>query len=174
MQIVQAAQHQFVPIMTFYETMCRVLGEQPFLPNGNHGGFPAPSMVEAAIRSGSQFIGVEAGKIIAAYILNHDCDDAYRGAPWQIQAADDEVVIMHALRVLPEYSGRGYAKQLLAHAIQTAREQGARAVRLDCLKENTAAVKLYTALGFQLVDTVSITYADIGCPMECLLYERVL
>ncbi len=93
---------------------------------------------------------------------------------WQINAAKNEVVIMHALRVLPDYGGRGYSKQLVEHAIQTARSRGWKAIRLDCLKGNDIPVKMYQSYGFKYVDTVDITYVDIGIPMPFHLYELVL
>ncbi len=93
---------------------------------------------------------------------------------WQINAAKNEVVIMHALRVLPDYGGRGYSKQLVEHAIQTARSRGWKAIRLDCLKGNDIPVRMYQSYGFKYVDTVDITYVDIGIPMPFHLYELVL
>ena len=81
---------------------------------------------------------------------------------------------MHALRVLPDYGGRGYSKQLVEHAIQTARSRGWKSIRLDCLKGNDIPVKMYQSYGFIYVDTVDITYVDIGIPMPFHLYELVL
>ena len=60
-----------------------------------------------------QFIGIEDGRIVAAYIMNHDRDEAYHAVKWLIYANDNETVVLHALRVLPEYGGRGYSKQQL-------------------------------------------------------------
>ena len=81
---------------------------------------------------------------------------------------------MHALRVLPDYGGRGYSKQLVGHAIHTARSRGWKAILLDCLKGNDIPVKMYQSYGFKYVDTVDITYVDIGIPMQFHLYELVL
>ena len=131
-------------------------------------------MVKEAIFSGTQFVGVENDKIIAAYIMNHDCDKAYHTVQWHIDAGEKEVVILHALRVLPDYGGRGYSKQLVEHAVQTAKSWGQKAIRLDCIVGNDVPVKVYTSFGFEYVDTVRITYADIGVPMEFRLYELVL
>ena len=136
MEIVQAAKDNLTELMSFYSVMCNVLGEKSFLPNGDQGGFPSQAMVEESIKGGCQFIGIEDHKIVAAYILNHDCDRAYHTVHWQINAAENEVVIMHALRVLPDYSGRGYSRQLVEHAIRTARSRGWKAIRLDCIKGN--------------------------------------
>ena len=72
MKIKQASMCDFEKIISFYNVMCAVLGEKDFLPDGNKGGFPSQDMVRDAIYSGSQFIGVENDKIVAAYIMNHD------------------------------------------------------------------------------------------------------
>lgn len=174
MKIVQATNDNLTELMSFYSVMCGVLGEKSFLPNGDKGGFPTQAMVEESIKDRCQFIGIEDNKIVAAYILNHDCDSAYNTVHWQINAAKNEVVIMHALRVLPDYGGRGYSKQLIEHAIRTARSRGWKAIRLDCLKGNDIPVKIYQSYGFKYVDTVDITYVDIGIPMPFHLYELVI
>lgn len=174
MNIVQASMKNLTEILSFYDTMCNVLGQQSFLPGGNKGGFPSEKMVKEAIESGCQFIGVENDKVVAAYILNHDCDCAYHTGHWKIDVKENEAVILHALRVLPEYGGRGYSKQLVEHAIQTARSWGQKTIRLDCIVGNDIPVKVYQSFGFQYIDTVNITYADIGVPMRFRLYELVL
>ena len=154
--------------------MCEVLGEKDFLPEGDKGGFPSDEMVKNAIAEKDQFIGIEDGQIVAAYIMNHDCDEAYHTVRWLTDAQDKEMVVLHALRVLPEYGGRGYSKQLVQHAIDTARERGLKSIRLDCIEGNDIPQKMYMSFGFAYVDTVEITYVDIGIPRKFLLYEFVL
>ena len=154
--------------------MCEVLGEKDFLPEGDKGGFPSDEMVKNAIAEKDQFIGIEDGQIVAAYIMNHDCDEAYHTVRWLTDAEGKEMVVLHALRVLPEYGGRGYSKQLVQHAIDTARERGLKSIRLDCIEGNDIPQKMYMSFGFAYVDTVEITYVDIGIPMKLLLYEFAL
>ncbi|MBD8995172.1 MAG: GNAT family N-acetyltransferase [Clostridiales bacterium] len=154
--------------------MCEVLGEKDFLPEGDKGGFPSDEMVKNAIAEKDQFIGIEVGQIVAAYIMNHDCDEAYHTVRWLTDAEDKEMVVLHALRVLPEYGGRGYSKQLVQHAIDTARERGLKSIRLDCIEGNDIPQKMYMSFGFAYVDTVEITYVDIGIPRKFLLYEFAL
>ncbi|HAX30317.1 MAG TPA: GNAT family N-acetyltransferase [Oscillibacter sp.] len=154
--------------------MCEVLGEKDFLPEGDKGGFPSDEMVKNAIAEKDQFIGIEDGQIVAAYIMNHDCDEAYHTVRWLTDAEDKEMVVLHALRVLPEYGGRGYSKQLVQHAIDTARERGLKSIRLDCIEGNDIPQKMYMSFGFAYVDTVEITYVDIGIPRKFLLYEFAL
>lgn len=166
-----ATMDDFDELMCLYDRLCQELGKQSFMPNGNRGGFPSRDMVATAIDNHQQFVGIEDGLIVAGYILNHDCDPAYRTVSWGVDAADGEFVTMHALRVLPEYSGRGYSKLFVEHAINTARQWHQRAVRLDVLDGNIVPEKIYLSFGFEYIDTVQITYQDIGEPMPFKLYE---
>ena len=174
MMIRYAEEKNFIELRQFYDGMCKVLSEKDFLPEGDKGGFPPDEMIKDAIKERNQFIGIEDGRIVAAYIMNHDRDEAYHAVKWLIDANDNETVVLHALRVLPEYGGRGYSKQLVQHAIDTARERNLKSIRLDCIEGNDIPQKMYMSFGFKYVDKVEITYVDIGVPREFLLYEFVL
>ena len=132
MELREAAWSDLDELMAFYQEMSRVLDKKDFLPQGNRGGFPAREMVREAIGAHGQFVGVEDGRIVAAYLLNHRCDSAYRTVTWGVDAPPEEVLILHALRVLPQYGGRGYARRLVEHAIQTARARGAAGAAPGC------------------------------------------
>lgn len=174
MIIRRAVDKDYKELLAFYERMCQVLGEEEFLPDGDKGGFPSGEMIKGAIARGQQFVGIEDERIVAAYIMDHDCDKAYDLVKWQVNAEKEKVVILHALRVLPEYGKRGYSRKLVEHAISTAEKWGQRAIRLDCIEGNEIPQKMYRSFGFQYRDTVEITYADIGVPRKFLVYERVL
>lgn len=174
MKIEEAKEADFQELRRFYNRMCEVLGQESFLPNGDKGGFPSDDMIWDAIRHTEQFLGRVDGGIAAAYIMNHDCDAAYAQGHWKADAAPDQVVTLHALRVLPEYSGRGYAKEMVSHAIHKAEERGMRAIRLDCIVGNDIPQKMYQSFGFKYAGTVPITYTDIGEPRDFNLYELVL
>jgi len=174
LEIREAISADLSELMEFYDSMCQVLGQKSFLPDGNKGGFPSQEMVSVAIEQHNQFVGTEDGRIVAAYIMNHDCDPAYDLVTWQIQADRQEVMTLHALRVLPEYGGRGYSKKLVEHAIRTARNRHQKAIRLDCIEGNDIPQKMYQSFGFRYIDTVDITYADIGVPRKFLVFELVI
>lgn len=171
MQIRLATVDDLEQLMEFYEAMCAVLGQQAFMPEGNKGGFPPRAMVEDAIKNKAQFILEADGRLAAAYILSSDCDPAYRTVHWGVDVPTEQASVMHALRVLPAYSGRGYAKALLEHAIRQAKDRGQKAFRLDVLTGNEIPIKMYLGYGFQYIDTVDITYPDIGIPKPFRLYE---
>lgn len=161
-------------LMDFYAEMSRALDKQDFLPHGNRGGFPSREMVADAIRTEGQFVGVEDGRIMAACFLSHDCDKSYETAPWSVRAPREQVAVLHALRVLPAYGGRGYSRQLMEYAIRAARARGQKTLRLDCARGNDVPVRLYRSCGFREVGTAVITYEDIGEPMEFRLFELAL
>ena len=174
MKITKATQNDLHELMQFYDYMCSILGQQKFMPNGNKGGFPPLEMVETAIREGNMFVGREDQRIIAAYIMNHDADPSYDAVDWKSGANRDQAVVLHALRVLPEYGGKGYSKMLLEHALETARANGERAMRLDCLEGNEVPIRMYKNYGFEYIDTVEITYVDIGEPRQFMVFELEL
>ena len=161
-------------VMDFYEMMCRELAAKDFLPNGNKGGFPSLEMVTEAIKNSSLYVGEENGEIAAAYIMNNECDPAYDAVPWSVDADKEHASVLHALRVAPKYGGRGYAGRLVEHAAETARTRGQKAIRLDCLVENTIAHKLYLSHGFQIVGETEMYYEDIGERRKFLMFERVI
>ena len=174
MEIIEAVTSDIPELRRFYDRMCEVLGKQSFLPEGNKGGFPSDDMLHNAVKDHQQFIGSQDGNIAAAYVMNHECDAAYDQARWHVNAGRDKVGILHGLRVLLEYGGRGYSHKLVEHAIRIARVRGLKAIRLDCIVGDDIPQKMYMSLGFQYIDTVSITYVDIGVPRDFNLYELAL
>lgn len=174
MEIREAEKADFGELMEFYDYMCTVLGEKDFMPDGNKGGFPSADMVEKAILEHNQFIGVKDGKIMAAYISDQNSDETYLTAPWKSDALKGEYVVLHAMRVSPEYGRRGHGKMLTEHAIEEARKSNYKAVRLDVLEGNTIPERLFTGCGFEYVDTVEIRYKDIGKRMRFNLMELAL
>lgn len=174
MVIREAEEQDRKEILSFFDRMCEELGKKAFLPEGNKGGFPPEDMVLTAIERNELYVGVEDGIIMAAYILNHDSDPAYDTVKWQIAADKSEISVLHALRVHPQYSGRGYASRLVEHSIDAARRKGQKAVRLDCIEGNSIPHQMYRSHGFEYIDTVEICYADIGVPRKFLLFEKIL
>lgn len=173
MVITQADPLEFRQLMELYEAANDALHQKDFFPDSHQGVFPPPEMVKQAMEEGVQFVGIEDGRYVCAYILDHRCDPSYRSAPWRVEAAEGEYVVLHALRVLPDYVGNGFSKKLIDHALDTARSWGQKAVRLDVMEGN-GAEGLYCACGFVPVDTVEITYPDIGLPIRFRLLERAL
>ena len=161
-------------VMDFYEMMCHELAAKDFLKKEYKGGFPTLDMVTESIKNSCLYVGEENGEIAAAYIMNNECDPAYDAVPWRADADKEHASVLHALRVEPKYCGRGYAGRLVEHAAEAARAKGLKAIRLDCLVENTIAHKLYLSHGFQIVGETEMYYEDIGERRKFLMFERVI
>ena len=69
---------------------------------------------------------------------------------------------IHALGVHPHYAGHGYAKELVGFAIKYAKENKQKSIRLDVLKGNVPAEKLYSRMGFKYLCTLPMYYEDTG------------
>lgn len=174
MKIREAVLGDYAELMDFYTYMCTVLDGKDFLPHGNKGGFPSAEMVSDAIKDQNLFVEIEDDKIVGAIIMNHECDEAYHTVSWGIDAPDDQVVILHALRILPKYSGQGYAKKLIQYSIEKAKERNLKAIRLDVIEGNDIPLHMYGLFGFQYVDTVEMCYEDIGEARKFRLMELLL
>ena len=174
MEIVPAMQKDLEDLLDFYSAMCQVLGEKDFLPRRGQGGLPLPGHGGGGHPGRGPVPGPGGRQVVAAYLMDHQGDAAYDTVTWPVAAARDQVMVLHALRVLPAWEGRGYARAMVEHAIRTARAAGQKALRLDCIEGNDVPVRLYRACGFRYVDTVPITYADIGVPRRFRLYELAL
>lgn len=90
-----------------------------------------------------------------------------------MDANQKEVMIIHALGVLPEFHGTGKAKALVREAIRIANEKQQKAIRLDVLSGNVPAMKLYESMGFHFQKSIKMFYADTGWT-DFRLYELPL
>ena len=67
----------------------------------------------------------------------------------------------------------GYAKAMVQRAIDLARANGMKAIRLDVLEGNIPAENLYIGFGFQYMATLKMYYEDTGWT-NFRLYEYVI
>ena len=171
---IQAAKEaQFHEVRSFYHKLIDMMEGAEYHPQGEKGLYPTDEYLLSAIRRGTLYLGRLDGEPTAAMVVNSDCNEGYRQVNWRVQAADSEVSVIHILGVLPSHSGKGLAKSLVRHTFALARQKGHKAVRLDVLKGNLPAEKLYTGLGFQYITSVPMFYEDTGWT-DFLLYEYPL
>ena len=98
----------------------------------------------SSISKGELFVGLINDQIMADMIINHE--------------SEDEVMGIHALGVHPRYSGHSYAKKLVRFAIEYAKQNHQKAIRLDFLKGNIPAERLYSSMGFKYLHTLQMYY----------------
>ena len=173
MVITKAPGDAFPEVRAFYHSLIDALEGAPYHPMWQKDIYPAPEELKSAVEAQSLYVGRTGDRIAAAMVLNQACNDAYQAASWQSGIRHEDCLVIHMLGVHREFAGMGYAKDMVRYAIGHARSAGMKAVRLDVLKGNLPAERLYESLGFVYADTVPMFYEDTGWT-EFLLYEYPL
>lgn len=173
LHIRQARKDEYLSVRAFYYALIDMMQSAEYKPGWEKGVYPSDEYLMESILNQTLYIGQLDGEIIAAMIVNHDCNEGYAAVPWGVDAAEEEVTVIHALGVLPSSSRKGFAKTMVKEAISLARVTGQKALRLDVLSGNLPAEKLYAGMGFQYRDTATMYYEDTGWT-NFLLYEYPL
>lgn len=173
MVIKNAEPSQFQAVREFYYDVIDAVGSSRDSVGWKKDVYPSPDFLLDSIRNGELFLALEDETVVGAMVLNHCCNDAYRAFSWPVQAGDEEVTVIHALAVRPSWRNRGCAKQLVRFAIDRARQHRQKAIRLDVLKGNRNAEKLYAGMGFRYLHTLPMFYEDTGWT-DFELYEYPL
>ena len=165
-------------VLDFYTRMIDGMRGTEFDVCWEHDVHPTRAFLRASTEAGEVLVveapgtGAAGPCFAAALVLNAEADPGYGQARWQVDAAPDEVLVVHVLATLPQFHGRGYARQLLEGAIAAAREAGAKALRLDTFTTNGRAQGLYESCGFANCGVYEDFYPHLG--RAGVLYEFAL
>lgn len=174
MEIRKAKPEEFDSILSFYYTLIDDMQNAVYHPGWQKDIYPDPEELAVELSEGSLYCGFLDGEIVSSMAVNHKFqDDAYAEAKWGVEADAAEVLVIHMLGVGTKHGGRGYAKQMVRFAIDLAERSGMKAVRLDVMKGNLPAERLYPAMGFSFCGMIPMYYPDVGW-MEFGLYEYQL
>ena len=157
-----AAEGDYPAVRAFYYDLTDEMADTPFRPGWEKDVYPTQDFLRDSIRRGELYLGFLAGELAACMVVNGQYNEGYRTAAWGVEAADEALLVIHALGVRRAVSGRGLAKTMARYALALARRQGKKAVRLDVLGGNLPAERAYTAVGFRYVDTLTMFYEDTG------------
>ena len=157
-----ADKNEFEKVRSFYYSLIDSMEKARYSPGWKKGIYPTDDYLAESINKHELFIGETDGKISMAMIVNSSFNEGYNRAVWPTEAKPDEVTVIHAFCVHPDYSRQGLAKQAVAYVMETAKEQMKKVIRLDVLEGNIPAENLYLSMGFQYVDTLEMYYEDTG------------
>ena len=173
LEIRKATKPEYEQVRVFYHLLIDMMQTAEYHPGWKKGIYPSDEDLREAIHSGTLYVGLLDGEIAAAMVVNHENNEGYQNVTWSVSAGKQEVTVIHMLGVLSTHTGKGFGKELVNKALSMAAASNQKAVRLDVLAGNLPAEKLYTGLGFQYRDTVSMFYEDTGWT-DYLLYEYPL
>ena len=97
-------------------------------------------------------------------------EDAERG----IRENDySRIYVLYTLAVHPGCLQHGFGMEILKYVEKLAEKEHCISIRLDVVKGNIPAEKLYQKNGYKFIDTISLRYEEYGLPWYNL-YEKVL
>ena len=156
-----------------YEDVCAQQEHDAYGPRWTLGVYPARTDIEGHIEAGDLYVGRAGEKIACAMVVTPHENPEYAGVPWKLEAAPDEVAVIHLLAVSPDFRGKRLGAELVRAAIDIAKQNGARVMHLDVVPGNLAASRIYEEAGFSLACTHEIFYEDTGL-MAFDMYELAL
>jgi ribosomal protein S18 acetylase RimI-like enzyme len=157
-----ANEKEYPAIRDFYYALTDEMEDAEFKPGWEKDVYPTQEFLKESIRNKELYYVADKVKIQACMVVNHQYNEGYKGVTWSIEASDEELLVIHALGVLPEFSGKGMAKQLVRNVIDRAKRRHLKTIRLDVLEGNIPAEKVYLDMGFHYVTTLKMFYEDTG------------
>lgn len=127
------------------------------------GGYPSDSFLQSKSALGEMWVAEKDNRLVAAMVLNSECNPGYAQATWQVQCPPHEVMIIHTLGVSPKVQGQGVGKAMVQQAAAIARHRGCKCMRLDVIDTNPAAGKFYAGLGFRFLGRFELDYPGAVC-----------
>ena len=166
MKLEKCTVKQFDEIKTFYWDVIDGMKDAEYSPAWTKGIYPTEEYLLDCLQKGTLYALKDGDTIAAAMVVNSNCNDGYAGTKWNVDT--DKVRVIHILAVAGEYLQQGIGTRMVKEAISLSQEYDV--IRLDVLKGNIPASKLYEGMGFKLIRVANMYYEDTGWT-DYLLYE---
>ena len=120
--------------------------------------YPTRVVPEMAVPKGWAYVLEEGGVVRASMLLNGEQGPGYDEVAWNVEATDDEVLVIHTLVVPPTEARHGYGKQMLDFALEWGREHGKTTCRIDTWVGNAPARDFYARNGFAETGVIHVLH----------------
>ncbi len=137
-------------------------------PKWEYKVYPSENSARNQARDSGQYICLDGGKIVGAFVLNADPEGSYWKGKWAKELPEGSYLVIHALAVDPERQREGIASEIVRYCIDRARTGGYQAVRLDIVPDNHPARALYEKHGFRYVGDADLDRGIDGIPFFSL------
>lgn len=138
------------------------------------GIYPTGKDAEKAIDAGTLYVYEDDSNIAGSIIVDKTQPAEYAGITWRRPLREDEVRVIHLLMVRPCMAGKGIGTSLVKYAVELAKNNSCKALRLDTGSQNIPAISLYKKSGFQIVAAASMNVGGTIEHREHLFMEKVL
>lgn len=160
-------------IGALYDAVCDWLEAHVNYPHWKKGVYPTRADAEESLEAGTLYVCRDGDVIAGTVKLNHIPEEGYAGVTFGTPDDYARILVFYTLAVRPDHLGRGVGRMMMEAGEKLAREQGCIALRLDAVKDNLPAERLYERCGFKLVATRSLGYEYAGIPLNDI-YEKIL
>ena len=148
LKIIKCNENYIDMTVKLYDKATLYLEQNINYPKWTHKEYPGRESVENAVREGSQYVCLENGTAVGAFVLNSNPQGDYSRGEWRCSLSEGEYLVIHALASDPEKSGMGIGGYMVRFCIEKASCEGYKAVRLDVVPDNIPAKRLYEKMGF--------------------------
>lgn len=138
------------------------------------GIYPTRKDAEKAVDAGNLYVYEENNNLAGSIIVNKVQPAEYAQIVWGQALKNEEVGVIHLLMVRPGMTGKGVASSLVKYAMELARNNSCKVLRLDTGSRNIPAVSLYKKLVFQIVAEAPMRVGGMIEHSGHLFLERVL
>lgn len=173
MHLRAAAREEFDAIRDFYWSLIDRMQDRTDTVGWKKGIYPSDTFLRESLENNELFVLDGGQGYLASVILNSRWNEGYIGLPWHLDCPRGQVLVPHALAVDPAVQGQGIGTRVVEDILALARAEGKKTVRLDILRGNTAAERLYRRAGFSFVQAKIMFYPDTGWTEFCM-YDTVL
>ncbi len=156
-----------------YEDVCDYLDAHGNYPGWKKGIYPVRRDAERGMMANALYVARIGERTVGTVILTHEPEDGYGNGKWLTEDDYRRIYVVHTLAVHPDFLKCGIGTELLVFAERVAREEQCVSIRLDVVKDNIPAERLYQKCGYQWAGTVSLGYEAYGLPWY-QLYEKLL
>ena len=137
-----------------------------------YGKHPTDESLKAYIDRGEMYVLMDGEEIAGMAAVAMCQGDDYLNISWEKDLSKDEVATVHLLAVCPDHRCKSLGLRILDEAMEIAVRKGMKALRLDALKSNLPAQKMYEKAGF-IYRGEQRLYAENTGMTEFLYYEKV-
>lgn len=138
------------------------------------GVYPTEQDAEKAVNAGTLYVYEDNGNIAGSVIVDDVQPPEYEKIAWLNPFTRNEVMVIHLLLVRPSMKGNGIATSLIRYAVELAKKDLRKAIRLDTGSQNIPALELYKKLGFQIAAVSTMKVGGVIGHSEHLFLEKIL
>ncbi|MDO4556535.1 MAG: GNAT family N-acetyltransferase [Lachnospiraceae bacterium] len=170
-ELIQATKKDYESILEAYDQIIEGTPDMDKFARWKKGLHPNEESIQEYIEQGAMYLLKCEEKIAGTMAVTMSQGEDYQEIEWKIVASDEEVSVIHLLGVNPAFQKKGIGGKLVDAAIQLARENHKKAVRLDALDSNAPAKQMYLQKGFVFCGKKKL-YADNTGWIDFCFFEK--